>query len=155
MHSGTAANWGGIDPTGTDVARFNASLYTNAPTVNANLTVGELLFDAGNTAGVTFGAGSSTLTLDGAAGVGLQLNSGTGAVSTGSAKFAGTERITGPAGTFECEKFIWNTSFDKILHVWRTGPHHMFVRLLVAEGDKEGSVYDLVALETQKMVWPT
>ena len=80
---------------------------------------------------------------------------GHGPKVTGSAKFAGTERITGPAGTFECEKFIWNTSFDKILHVWRTGPHHMFVRLLVAEGDKEGSVYDLVALETQKMVWPT
>ncbi len=86
--SGTTANWGGTVPTGTDVARFNSSLYTNAPTANANLTLGELLFDAGNTAGVTFGSGSSTLTLNGIAGVGLQLNSGSGAVSTGSAKFA-------------------------------------------------------------------
>ena len=86
--SGTPANWGGTIPTGTDVAHFNASLYTNAPTANANLTLGELLFDAGNTAGVTFGTGALTLTLNGVAGVGIQLNSGSGAVSTGSAKFA-------------------------------------------------------------------
>jgi len=79
---------------------------------------------------------------------------GHGLKVTGSAKFAGTEKVTVPAGTFECEKFVWNTSFKKVLHVWRSGPHQLFVKLLVAEGDKEGSVYDLAALETQKVVWP-
>jgi hypothetical protein len=73
---------------------------------------------------------------------------------TGSARFAGHENVTVPAGTFACEKFIWNTSFDKILHIWRSGPHHLFVKLTVAEGDKAGSVYELAAVETQKAIWP-
>ncbi len=86
--SGTPANWGGTAPTGTDVARWNAATYTNAPTANANMSIGELLFDAGNTSGVTFGAGALTLTLNGISGVGIQLNSGSGAVSAGAAKFS-------------------------------------------------------------------
>ena len=85
---GTPAAWGGTTPTGTDIARWNATTYTNAPTVNANITFGQLLFDAGNTNGVTFGTGTSTLTLNGISGVGIQLNNGSGAVTTGSAKFA-------------------------------------------------------------------
>jgi hypothetical protein len=83
--SGTAANWGGTVPGGTDVGRFNSASYTNAPTANADQTMGELLFDTSNTGGVTFGAGAFTLTLNGVSGVGLQLNSGSGAVNTGSA----------------------------------------------------------------------
>jgi len=86
--SGTAANWGGTIPTGTDTASWNAASYTNAPTANANLTIGQLLFDAGNTGNLTFGSGNSTLTLNGISGTGIQMNSGSGAVSTGSARFA-------------------------------------------------------------------
>ena len=86
--SGTPANWGGTIPTALDIAQWNASNYTNAPTANADMTIGQLLFDAGNTGGVTFGAGVSTLTLYGIAGVGIQMNSGSGAVNTGSARFA-------------------------------------------------------------------
>jgi hypothetical protein len=37
--SGTAANWGGTIPTGTDTASWNAATYTSAPTANANLTL--------------------------------------------------------------------------------------------------------------------
>lgn len=71
----------------------------------------------------------------------------------GKARFDGHEDVTTVAGTFTCERFVWQTSFGKILHLWRTGPHHLFVKLLVAEGDKAGSVYELVALETQKINW--
>lgn len=73
---------------------------------------------------------------------------------TGKARFDGRETLKVPAGTFECERFVWNTSFDKVLHIWRTGPHHLFVKLTVASGDKEGSVYELAALETIKATWP-
>ena len=86
--SGTPANWGGTVPTTTNYARWNAATYVNAPSANANMTIGQLLFDAGNTGGVTFGAGAATLTLNGLAGTGLQMNSGSGAVNTGGAKFA-------------------------------------------------------------------
>jgi len=86
--TGTPANWGGTVPTGADIARWNAATYTTPPTANGNMTIGQLLFDAGNTNGVTFGTGASTLTLNGISGTGIQMNSGSGAVSTGSAKFA-------------------------------------------------------------------
>jgi autotransporter-associated beta strand protein len=88
--SGTPANWGGTTPTGTDTARWNAASYTNAPSANANMPIGQLLFDAGNTAGVTFGTGANTLTLNGLGSplVGIDMVSGSGAVNTGSAKFA-------------------------------------------------------------------
>ena len=72
----------------------------------------------------------------------------------GRARFDGREDVTTPAGTFPCERFVWETSFGKILRLWRTGPHHIFVKLLVAEGDKAGSLYQLVNLETKKVVWP-
>ncbi len=91
--SGTTTNWSlGAIPGINDIARWNAAIYTNAPTANANWTVGELLFDAGNTSGVSFDVGVATITLSGNAtgstGIGIQMNSGSGAVSTGSAKFA-------------------------------------------------------------------
>lgn len=86
--SGTAANWGGTIPTPADIARWNAATYTNSPSANANITFGELLFDAGNTGGLTFGGGTFTITLNGVAGVGIQVNNGSGAVNTNTAKFA-------------------------------------------------------------------
>jgi fibronectin-binding autotransporter adhesin len=82
-----AANWGGTVPGSNDVARWNAASYGNAPTANVDMKIGELLFEAGNTAGVTFGAGIFTLTLSGNPGAGIQLNNGSGAVNTGGAKF--------------------------------------------------------------------
>jgi hypothetical protein len=84
----TAENWNpAAVPTSTDVAQWSAASYTNAPTANANTNFGELYFTGGN-GGVTFGAGASTLTLSGISGVGIQLDSGSGAVNTGGALFA-------------------------------------------------------------------
>ncbi|MEI6035812.1 MAG: autotransporter-associated beta strand repeat-containing protein, partial [Verrucomicrobiae bacterium] len=90
--TGTNANYSpsGAPITG-DTISWNATTYTAAPTANGNLTVGELWFGGNNTGNVTFGAGTSVLTLnaDGATpGVGIQMDSGSGAVSTSGTKFA-------------------------------------------------------------------
>lgn len=69
------------------------------------------------------------------------------------ARYDGTETLDLPAGRFECERFIWATSFGKELHVWRTGPHHMLARMLVATGDKEGTVYELGAMSETTTTW--
>ncbi|MBM3514644.1 MAG: hypothetical protein FJX59_13165 [Alphaproteobacteria bacterium] len=69
-------------------------------------------------------------------------------------KFDGRETVNVGAGSFACERFIWQTSFGKELHVWRHGPHHMFVKIVVAKGDKEGSVYELASLEEKIVAWP-
>jgi hypothetical protein len=65
----------------------------------------------------------------------------------GKAKYEGQETLTVPAGTFVCERFLWHTTFGKDLLVWRHGPDHLFVRLDVVKGDKEGSVYELAQYE--------
>jgi hypothetical protein len=65
----------------------------------------------------------------------------------GKARFEDHEKVTVPAGTFPTERFLWHTTFGKDLMVWRTGPHHLFVKLLVVSGDKEGTVYELAQLE--------
>ena len=53
----------------------------------ANGTIGELLFDSVITTGVAFTGGINTLTLNGVSGVGIQMNSGSGAVTTNGTKF--------------------------------------------------------------------
>ncbi len=73
---------------------------------------------------------------------------------SGQAKFVKKETLTVPAGTFECEKFYWHTTFGKDLEVWRHGPHHMFVRLDVVKGDKEGTVYELAQLDVKDVKVP-
>ena len=82
-----ALNWSpsGAVPGSGDIAWWNAASYANAPTANSSMGIGQLLFDTGNTNGVTFGSGSGTLTLYGISGVGMQLNNGSGLVNTGSA----------------------------------------------------------------------
>ena len=85
--SGTASNWNSAVPTGTDIAYFNLASYTPAPTANANMSFGELWFGA-NSGALTFSTGANTLTLNGTSGIGIQMDNGSGAVSTGSAKFA-------------------------------------------------------------------
>lgn len=72
----------------------------------------------------------------------------------GQVRFDGSEPVTVKAGTFTCERFTWQTSFGKELHVWRHGPHHLFVKIVVAKGDKEGSVYELATLEEKSVTWP-
>ncbi|MCB2107767.1 MAG: hypothetical protein KDE14_08715 [Rhodobacteraceae bacterium] len=79
---------------------------------------------------------------------------GHGVKVKGKAKFEGREKATVKAGTFETERFTWQTSFGKELHIWRSGPDHMFVKLVVAKGDKEGSVYELASYNEEKVVWP-
>ncbi len=73
---------------------------------------------------------------------------------TGKMRYTGTEQLTVKAGTFEAQRFEWKTSFEKILHLWRSGPHNLFLKLVVAEGDKANSVYELHSVETQKVKWP-
>ena len=90
--TGTNASYSpsGAPVTG-DTISWNATTYTAAPTANGNMTIGELWFGGNNTGNVTFGAGTSVLTLnaDGAtAGVGIQMDSGSLAVSTNGTKFA-------------------------------------------------------------------
>jgi autotransporter-associated beta strand protein len=85
--SGTAGNWGGTVPGASDIAAWDATAYTNPPTANAAMTLGQLWFTANNTVGVTFGTGANTLTLNGISEIGLQIDSGSGSVGTGSAKF--------------------------------------------------------------------
>lgn len=83
--SGTASNYtGGVAPTSLDTIRLNSSSYVNAPNANADLTVSQLNFASGNTAGVTFGSGTSAITLGGA--IGLNVVSASGSVNTGGAK---------------------------------------------------------------------
>jgi hypothetical protein len=65
------------------------------------------------------------------------------------ARFDKTERLALPAGSFDCDKFIWQTSFDKELHVWRTGEANILARMLVAKGDKAGSIYELSEYEEE------
>lgn len=72
----------------------------------------------------------------------------------GKVRYDGSETITVPAGRLACERFTWQTSFGKELHVWRHGPHHIFVKMVVATGDKHGSVYELATLEEKSVEWP-
>ncbi|MDA0369817.1 MAG: hypothetical protein O3C65_14520 [Proteobacteria bacterium] len=62
-------------------------------------------------------------------------------------RYDGMEKVTVPAGTFDCERFTWATPFDKELHIWCHGPERFLVKETVARGDKEGTVYELVAYE--------
>ena len=79
---------------------------------------------------------------------------GHGQKLTGQVRFEGSESLTVPAGTFTCERFTWMTSFGKELHVWRYGPHHIFMKMFVAAGDKAGSIYELATLEEKTVAWP-
>ena len=86
-------NWStGVAPTSIDIARWNAASYSNRPSapVATTMTIGQFLFDSGNTAGVSFLTGSGTNILNGISSggtnIGIQMNSGSGAVSLGSAR---------------------------------------------------------------------
>ena len=70
------------------------------------------------------------------------------------ARYDGTETINLPAGTFKCDRYIWATSFGKELHVWSLGPYRMLARMVVASGDKEGTLYELGAITETKTQWP-
>lgn len=72
----------------------------------------------------------------------------------GKVRYDGSESVTVPAGTFLCERFTWQTSFGKELHVWRHGPHHLFIKMVVANGDKHGSIYELATLDERTVDWP-
>ena len=65
------------------------------------------------------------------------------------ARFDCAESLVLPAGTFDCEKFVWQTSFGKELHVWRTGEANVLAKMLVVSGDKEGSIYELSHYEEE------
>ena len=91
--TGTTGNWNPATVPGTnDIARWNSSSYTSAPNATATWnSVGQFLFDSGNTNGVTFGSGNQVITLSanatGSTGIGIQLNNRSGAVNTGGARF--------------------------------------------------------------------
>ncbi len=59
---------------------------------------------------------------------GGSLDHGVGRRST--IDYIGSEPESVPAGTFETERFMWNAPAGGELDVWRTGPHHLFVKLV-------------------------
>lgn len=65
------------------------------------------------------------------------------------ARYDRTETLDLPAGRFDCDKFVWQTSFDKELHVWRTGEANLLARMEVVKGDKAGSIYELSDYEEE------
>jgi fibronectin-binding autotransporter adhesin len=82
----TGTNWtGGTAPGAANDALFNQSTYTVAPTLAAGNSALGLVFGSSNTNGITFGSGTSTLTLGSD---GISMASGSGAVSTGGAAIA-------------------------------------------------------------------
>ena len=86
---GTGSNWLDGNAPGTgDTAVFNSASYLFSPTAADNTFVGGLLFDAGNISGVTIttGAGNNRLNVGSS---GIQMNSGTGAVTIGTGSTAG------------------------------------------------------------------
>jgi autotransporter-associated beta strand protein len=83
----TSTNWlGGIVPGGTaansDIATFNSATYTNQPTAGSSYFLGGLVFDSGNSGGITIttGTGLNRLNIGSS---GIQMNAGTGAVLIG------------------------------------------------------------------------
>jgi hypothetical protein len=72
-----------------------------------------------------------------------------GEVIVSKARYDRTEMLDLPAGRFECDKFVWQTSFGKELHVWRTGEANLLARMVVEKGDKEGSVYEMSEYEEE------
>jgi len=76
---------------------------------------------------------------------------GHGEVLRSKAHFDGCEWLELPAGRFECEKFVWQTPFQKELHIWRTGEAHLLARMLVASGSNQGTTYELAQLETESL----
>ena len=59
---------------------------------------------------------------------GGSLDHGVGRRST--VDFIGMESHSVPAGIFETERFMWHAPAGGELEVWRTGPHHIFVKLV-------------------------
>ena len=114
--SGTATNWGGGIPGGTDTAAWLSATYANQASANADMTLGQMWFCA-TTGTVTFGSGTSTLTLNGVSSsgtnIGIQLDAGGAAVTTGSAKFAlGADQtwLNNSANAFTVPGTITNSS---------------------------------------------
>ena len=64
------------------------------------------------------------------------------------AELLGRERITVPAGTFECEHFLWADPFGEQLDVWRWGPDNLLIQLLVRDA---GRFYQLGSLEQSRI----
>ena len=60
---------------------------------------------------------------------------GHGAARRSTIDFIGKETVTVPAGTFECDRFMWHSGIDSELEFWRTGPNHLFVKLVAHSRD--------------------
>jgi autotransporter-associated beta strand protein len=89
---GTNTSWTpNTTPSATFTGNFNNATSTNAPSATANAAFGKLYIGSSSGA-LTFGSGSNTITLSGVStggvNMGIEVVSGAGAVSTGSARFA-------------------------------------------------------------------
>ena len=60
-----------------------------------------------------------------------------------SAVYECDETLNLPAGRFNCQKFLWQSPFDKVLAVWRTGEARVLAKMHVISGGKSGSIYEL------------
>ena len=67
-------------------------------------------------------------------------------------RYETSESLELPAGRFDCDKFVWQSPFNKELHVWRTGEANILARMFVAEGDKSGSIYELSEYEEEVVI---
>ena len=75
---------------------------------------------------------------------------GHGEKSLSTARFDKTESLSLQAGTFDCDKFVWQSPLvNKVFHVWRTGEANILARTLIAEGDKSGTIYELSEYEEE------
>jgi hypothetical protein len=76
---------------------------------------------------------------------------GHGEAHTTTMDFIGREEVTTPAGTFECERFMWHTSrIDSDLEIWRTGPHNLLVQLIAHDRDTLYQLGRLDVLEVEE-----
>jgi hypothetical protein len=73
---------------------------------------------------------------------------GHGVAHTTTLEFLGHETTVVPAGAFETERFMWHTTLDGDLEVWRTGPHHLFVKLIAHD---RGRLFQLARLEETRI----
>jgi len=69
---------------------------------------------------------------------------GLGEVSSTELELVGKETITVPAGTFECDHYVWSTEVDGVIEVWTTGEERIYVR---GHQHTRDIVYELASLD--------
>jgi autotransporter-associated beta strand protein len=133
--------WDNGVPASADTARWANATYTSSANVTANQAIGKLLF-ASTTGNVTFGTGASTLTLNGVGGIGIQVDSGSGTVITGGAKFAlgaSQEWITNSANATTVNGTITNSGNTTAYTLTINGTGNITLSGIISNGGTVGT----------------